>query len=181
MGKRLEILKELLPGAKRIGYLVHKYFWQTTLADDLKLVSQRAGISLIEGALENPIDRQEYTRVFEVLAREHADALIVAEAPENSANRQLILELASKAKLPTMYPWREYVTDGGLIGHVADLAALYRHAAGQVSEVLQGSRIEEIPFYQLSTYNLKINLKTAKELGLTVPPTLLSQADEVVE
>jgi putative ABC transport system substrate-binding protein len=158
-----------------------RYFWQTTLADDLKLISQRAGISLIEGALGNPIDRQEYVRVFAAMAEAHIDALIVAEAPENSANGRLIVELASKAKLPTMYPWREYVTDGGLIGHVADLAALYRHAAGQVSEILQGAKIEEIPFYQLSTYNLKINLKTAKELGLTIPPTLLSQADEVIE
>jgi putative ABC transport system substrate-binding protein len=181
MGKRFQIMRELLPNVIRIGFLNPKAFWQTPLANHVQVTAERAGVTLIKGALESPIDRLEYGRVFAAFAEEGVQALLVGGAGENLTNRRLIIELAARAKLPTMYPWREFVTDGGLIGHVADLVDKYRHAAHQVSEILRGAKVGEIPFNQSLTYKLVVNLKTAKELGLTVPPTLLAQADEVIE
>jgi putative ABC transport system substrate-binding protein len=118
------------------------------------VTAQQAGVTLIKGALESPIDRLEYGRVFEALAAERVQALVVGGAGENLTNRRLIIELAARAKLPTMYPWREFVSDGGLIGLAADLADAYRHMGRQVSEKLQGGKAGEIPFYQTSVHNL---------------------------
>lgn len=181
MGKRFEILRELVPNAVKIGFLGPKAFWQTGLSDHVEGTAKRAGVILIKAALGSPIDRMEYTLAFAALAEERVDALVMGAAAENLSNRRLIIELAAKGKLPTLYPWREFVTDGGLIGYVADLVGKYKHAAHQVSEILQGANVGDIPFNQESTYKLVINLKTAKQLGLTVPPTLLAQADEAIE
>jgi putative ABC transport system substrate-binding protein len=183
-GKRFEILRELLPNATRFGLLHPKAFFQTGLADHLQQTAQRAGVILINAALGNPIDRMEFTRAFAALADERVDALLVGAAAEHLSpisNRRLIIELAAKGKIPTLYPWREFVIDGGLIGHVADLVDKYRHAAHQVSEILRGANVGDIPFNQESTYKLLLNLNTAKELGLRIPPALLARADEVIE
>lgn len=141
---------------------------------------QRMGVALIVSPLENLID-QEYARAFALLAQERADVLLVASNAESRTHSRLIVELAAKGRLPTIYPYRDYMESGGLTAYAVDLVDLYRHAAGQVAQLLKGARVSDIPFYQATTFKLVINLKTAKVLNITVPSTLLARADEVIE
>jgi putative ABC transport system substrate-binding protein len=121
-------------------------------------------------SLESPIDQSEYARVFTLLAQERVDALLVASNAESRTHSRLIAELAAKGRLPAIYPYRDYMEVGGLLAYAVDLVDLYRHAAGQVAQLLKGARVSDIPFYQATTFKLVINLKTAKALGLAVPP-----------
>src|SRR5262249_202998 len=120
---------------------------------------------LDQGRAWKPIDRMEFTQVFAALAEEHVQTLLVGAAAENLTNRSVDHGTRGKGQTANYVPWREFVTDGGLIGHVADLMHKYRHAAHQVSEILKGAKVGEIPFHQGSTYKLVTNLKTANELG----------------
>jgi len=83
--------------------------------------------------------------------------------------------------MPAIYPYREYMDRGGLMAYAVDLVDLYRHAAGQAAQILGGAAVSEVPFYQATTFKLIINVKTASALGLTMPPSLLARADEVIE
>jgi putative tryptophan/tyrosine transport system substrate-binding protein len=93
----------------------------------------------------------------------------------------LIVELANKSRLPAMYPWRDYAEAGGLMAYGGDLGETGRRAADDVHEILNGAKAGDIPIYRPTKYELVINLKTAKALGLTIPPALLATADEVIE
>ena len=93
----------------------------------------------------------------------------------------MIIAIASRLRLPTIYPFRYYVTDGGLIGYGPDTLELFRRAAGYVDRILKGEKPADLPVQTPNKYELAINLKTASALGLTVPPTLLARADEVIE
>jgi putative tryptophan/tyrosine transport system substrate-binding protein len=99
----------------------------------------------------------------------------------NLANRELIVELAAQNRLPTMYPFRDFIDVGGLIAYALGRAELFRRAADQVDLILRGTKPADIPFYRPTKFELIINLKTAKALGLTIPPSLLAHADEVIE
>jgi len=116
------------------------------------------------------------------LARmQRAEALLVTDDIENVGRRQLIAELASKFRLPAIYAHRVFAEAGGLIVYGADIAEILRQAARQIDKILKGGNPGEIPFYQPAKFELIINLKAAKELGLTVPPSMLSLADELIE
>jgi putative ABC transport system substrate-binding protein len=95
--------------------------------------------------------------------------------------RQLIVELAEKNRLPAIYPWRDYMEAGGLMAYASDDRELWRRMAEDVHEILTGAKPGDIPIYQPSKFELIINLKAAQELGLTIPPSLLATADEVIE
>jgi putative ABC transport system substrate-binding protein len=123
----------------------------------------------------------EYRRAFASISQEGADAILVGASPDNYTNRRLIIELAGKARLPTMFVWREAAEVGGLMAYAVDLQELWRHAARQVDQIFKGASPGEIPYYQATKFKLIINLKTAKELGLSVPPGILAIADEVIE
>ena len=113
--------------------------------------------------------------------QEGVDALVVPDQAEHFNNRWLIVGFAEKARIPAIYPSRVFAEVGGLMAYGVDPQDLYRHAAEQVDQVLNGTKPSDIPFYQPTKLELVINLKTAKALGLTVPPTLLATADEVIE
>jgi putative ABC transport system substrate-binding protein len=95
--------------------------------------------------------------------------------------RRRLVDLAAKTRLPTVFPWREYVDAGGLMAYGADLADLFRRAATYVDRILKGAKPGDLPIEQPTKYELIINLKTAKALGLTIPPSLLQRADQVIE
>ena len=139
------------------------------------------GISLVGSLVDEPMHEVEYRRAFASISQEGVDAILVSTDPDNFSSRRLIVELAGKARLPTMFPWREPVELGGLMVYATDFPDLSRHAARQIDQILKGTSPGEIPVYQATKFEFVINLKTAKALGLTVPISLLGRADEVIE
>jgi len=129
----------------------------------------------------DPRDTREIERVVSVLAQVRDSGLIVGVSSAALIHRERIAELAARHKLPAVYPYRFYVTAGGLISYGPDLTGLYRRAAGYVDRILKGAKPADLPVQNPTKYELVINLKTAKALGLDVPPTLLARADEVIE
>jgi putative ABC transport system substrate-binding protein len=131
--------------------------------------------------LEGTLQETEYRRFFEVMAQEHADALYVGYEVESWMHRRLIVELAEKNRLPAIYSHREYVEDGGLMAYTFDDDELWTRAAGCIAQILNGASPGDIPIYQATKFDLLIKLKAADAIGLTIPPSLLYRANEVIE
>jgi putative tryptophan/tyrosine transport system substrate-binding protein len=123
----------------------------------------------------------EYADAFTQIARERPDAILVSHGAANIANQRLIAEFAARNRLPAMYSFREAVEDGGLIAYGVDLADVYRRAAGYVDRILKGAKPAELPVERPTKFELVINMKSARALGLEIPPMLLARADEVIE
>ena len=133
-------------------------------------------------AIAAPVrDTSELASVVAAQAREPSGGLIVTPSPLANRHRDLIIMLAARHRLPAVYAWRYYVTDGGLISYGIDLPDQNRRAAGYVDRILKGEKPADLPVQAPTKYELVINLKTAKALGVTVPPELLARADEVIE
>jgi putative ABC transport system substrate-binding protein len=178
-GKRLQMLKETIPSASRVGYLDLRAYWE---GDALSLLepSQKLQLSLMPLLVQEstPI---EFQRVFAEAAQNRPDAMMVHGRADITAHHQLIVQLADKYRLPAIYPWRDYVEAGGLMAYGGDLGEVGRRAADDVHQILNGTKPADIPIYQPTKYELVINLKAARSLGLTIPPALLAAADEVIE
>jgi putative tryptophan/tyrosine transport system substrate-binding protein len=178
-GKWLELLKQIAPFVKRVGVL--------------RDTANPAGIAqfgVIQGAAQSlgvevsPVsvrDAGEIERAFAALARSANGGLVVTGSASASVHRDLIIALAAKYKLPAVYGNRYLVIDGGLISFGSDLIDSYRRAAGYVDRILKGEKPADLPVQAPTKYETVINLKTARALGLTVPPSLLASADELIE
>ena len=129
----------------------------------------------------NVRDAGEIERAVAAFARAPNGGLIVTAGPSAQRHRELIITLAARHKLPTVYHNRYFVAAGGLISYGADFIDQYRHAAGYVDRILKGEKPGDLPVQAPTKYELVINLKTAKALGISVPPSLLARADEVIE
>ena len=125
--------------------------------------------------------RRDYEAALAVVTRERADALFVASGGPGFAYRQLLVEFAAKNRLPAVSSYREFPVAGGLMSYGPSLADLYRRAAGYVAKILKGVNPADLPIEQPTKFELVINLKTAKALGLTIPPSVLARADEVIQ
>jgi putative ABC transport system substrate-binding protein len=180
-GKRLATLLEVVPGASRVGFLVTDYMWQTAEGSVMRDAAARTSVSVVGSRLSGAMQEAEYRRVFENMKQDKAQALLVSAAPENYAQRRLIVDLANQARLPAIYPFRDYVGLGGLMAYSVDIADLFRRMAGYADLIFKGANPAEMPIYQATKFELAINLKTAKALGLELPATLLARADEVIE
>jgi putative ABC transport system substrate-binding protein len=180
-GKRLEFLREAVPNASRVGFLTYRLSWEGAQGKVLREAARAAGIELLGPPLDDPIQPPEYERVVTLMARHSAHALIVGDTSNNFTYRRLIVDLAEVNRLPAIYPYREYLRLGGLMGYAIDSEELLRHAAGQVDRILRGEKPGEIPYYQAATFQLIVNLKTARALGVDMPPALLARTDEVIE
>jgi putative ABC transport system substrate-binding protein len=179
--KCLERLHEVVPAASTIGYVASSVVWENRYSSALRQAAQRMKLSLVGPPLAAPFDEPEYRRVFAAMEGHGVDALIVNPQPENTTNLKLIAELALKYRWPALFWYREFTDFGGLMAYGVDLVDLYHRAADQVGEILKGTRPGDLPFDQPTKFPMIINLKTAKALGLTIPPTLLIAADEVIE
>jgi putative ABC transport system substrate-binding protein len=126
-------------------------------------------------------DANEMERGIAAFGRSGNGGLIVTANSSGTSHRQAIIASAARHRLPVVYPFRYFVAAGGLISYGPDLANQYRRAAGYVDRILKGEKPADLPVQKPTKYELAINLKTAKALGLTVPPTLLARADEVIE
>jgi putative ABC transport system substrate-binding protein len=179
--KRLQLVQEVVPTAAKMGYLQLRSSWGLAQGKAVQDAARRLGIYLSGPPLEYPIRETEYRRVLGTMAQEHVDGLIVSDIADNFTYRRLIVRLAEEARLPALYPYRTYFDEGGLIVYGSDLAALYRWVANCMDQILRGAKPGEIPIYLESKFELLINLKAAKALGLTIPTSLLVRADEVIE
>jgi putative ABC transport system substrate-binding protein len=183
-GKRLALLHELIPAASKMGFLfvgASRDLAGSPMAAATRQAAQQAGITLVGPPLEGAIQEADYRRVFKLMTQERAEALIVSDQSEQLTYSRLIIELAEKSRLPAIFPYRFFAEQGGLIAYGTDLADEFRRAAGYISRILQGAKPSEMPIDQATKFELIINLKTAKALGLTVPQILLAGADEVIE
>jgi putative ABC transport system substrate-binding protein len=129
----------------------------------------------------NLLDPSEIERAVAAFARSANGGLIVLPGGSATAHRGLIVALAAQHKLPAIYPGRHFITSGGLISYEPDYVDQYQRAAGYVDRILRGEKPADLPIQMPTKYELVVNLKTAKALGLEVPPTLLARADEVIE
>ena len=181
IGKRMGLLVEAMPKLSTVGYLVSRPYWEDPRGAAAREAAKQAGISLKAALLGSAFNEAEYQRVFRSMEQDRADALMVSEDAEHVTNRATIVELAAKGRIPTIYPFREFVEVGGLMAYSIDLADIYRRAANLIDKILRGANPGDIPFYQPTKFELSINLKTAKALGLEMPAMLLARADEVIE
>jgi putative ABC transport system substrate-binding protein len=177
-GKRLELLKEIVPNLSRVA--VFGSSTQSNYAQflkELELASKAFGVKLHNLDLLGPKDIET---AFRAAAREHAGAVLVLASPVALSQRQQILDLAVKSRLPIIFPQNEYVEDGGLMSYAPSYADLFRRAAIYVDKILKGAKPADLPVEQPTKFEFTINLKAAKQIGLTVPPNVLVRADRVI-
>jgi ABC-type uncharacterized transport system substrate-binding protein len=153
--------------------------WEGPTGHVLRDAGGQLGISL-NGMLLPEGTPLEIERVFTAMARQRPDGVLVTGEGDQYAHRQLIVELAEKSRVPALYATGDYVERGGLMGYVADEEAR-RRLVDDVHQIFSGAKLGDLPIYQAIKFNFVINSKTAKVLGLTIPPTLLARADEVIE
>jgi putative ABC transport system substrate-binding protein len=178
-GKRLEYLRQLVPSATSVAVLVHADNPATKpLLRDLSASAVALGVQIIVTSVKS---EQELERAFEELALRRPGALIVGADPLLTSRSKQIVALAMRHKLPAIYTTADWARAGGLIAWGVSLVDQYRLAGIYVGKILKGAKPEDLPVLQPIKYELVINLKTAKELGLAMPPTLLALADEVIE
>jgi putative ABC transport system substrate-binding protein len=177
--KRLELLSELVPQAKRVVLLVNpKNPNAEAIIQETQEAARARGVQLdiFMASTESEIDA-----AFSSLVQRHAGALLVGGDPLFTSRRQQIVALAARYAVPAVYEFREYTAAGGLISYAPNLAAIYRQVGAYAGRILAGAKPADLPVQQPTSIELVINLKTAKALGLTVPQSLLQRADEVIE
>jgi putative tryptophan/tyrosine transport system substrate-binding protein len=179
MPKRPEVLKETIPGLTRVGYLANPgYAVHQAQLSEMSAAARGLGLTL------HPVEARatsEFEEAFARLAAFQVGALIVQQDDLFRAHRVAIVDLASQRRLPGMYVFSVYPQSGGLMSYGADPVDLHRRAAGHVDRILKGAKPSELPVERPTKFELVINLKTAKALGLTIPPSLLVRADQVIE
>jgi putative ABC transport system substrate-binding protein len=180
--KRLELLKEALPRVSRVAALWHPdaYAERTTRAmlQETEAAARTLGVQLQLVEVRRP---DEFDRAFSTMTRERAEALIVLPSPMLFTERRRIVDLAARHRLPAMYQAREFVELDGLIAYGASIPDLWRRAATYVDKILKGAKPADLPVEQPTKFELAINLKTAQALGITIPSSLLFQADRVIQ
>ncbi len=179
LGKRLQILKEAIPLAIKVASL------QSGPGDNstglaFREAAQHLGIALIVNFLPY-VGEAQIRRTFADLTQQQVGAAIIDEGGSFLAHGALVVELAGKHHLPIIYPYRDYVDLGGLMAYAPELGELAQRLANDVHQILNGAKPGDIPFYQPTKFQLIINLKAAKALGLELPSTLIARADEVIE
>ena len=178
-GKWLELLREIAPGLTRVGVLRDPAV--TTGIGQFGAIQTAAPSFGIEVSPINLRDAPEIERAVAAFARSSNGGLIATGSALTVVHRELLVSLGARHKLPTIYLGRHYAAAGGLMSYGPDFVDQYRRAAGYVDRILKGEKPADLPVQAPSKYELVINLKTARVLGLTVPPTLLARADEVIE
>src|SRR6266446_3633306 len=177
--KRLDLLSELVPQARVIALLVNPNNPQTdSIIRAMQESARTKGVTL---QLLSVSTEKEFDAAFASLVQLHADALLVVGDPLFFIRREQLVALASRYAVPAIYQYREFADSGGLISYGPSLASAFRQAGVYAGRILKGEKPADLPVQQPTTFALVINLKTAKALGLAVPPSLLARADEVIE
>jgi len=179
VGKRLELLREMVPKLSRVAVLWDPQVAGSTLSwKELQLPARQLGVQLHSLEVRSPNDLD---KAFEDATRARAGALFVTGATVITQNLKRIAGLAAKSRLPSIFQWSEFADAGGLVAYGPDRADLYRRAATYVDKILKGAKPGDLPVEQPTKFELVINLKTAKALGITIPQSVLFRADRVIE
>jgi putative ABC transport system substrate-binding protein len=179
VGKLLELLKQAVPDVSRVALLVNANDRAKNERLEAAAVAARAlGVQLQVVEARSPADLD---RAFSDMTRARAGALAVLPTPMFSIERRRLVDLAANSRLPTMFPYSEFVDAGGLMAYGPNLVDLSRRSATYVDKILKGAKPSDLPVEEPTKFDLVINLKTAKALGLTIPPSLLARADQVVQ
>ena len=176
--ERLELLRELVPGLHRLAVIVRDDPGLDQKLQDIRSDAQRKGI---EALMLEATTAKALELAFARLRGDRSEAVYVASGPFGPVKRARTIALAAEARLPAMYSFRIFPVDGGLMSFAADYVDLFRRAAGFVDKILKGGKPAAMPVEPPRKFDLTVNLKTAKALGLTIPPTMLAAADEVIE
>ena len=181
-GKCLEQLTRAVPGMRRVAALWqpggHGEFTDKRMLAQVETAARGLGLRLHRFEAKDPKD---FPRAFAEMARARSGGVTVLPSNMFFNERKQLVALAAKHRLPSMYPWRELVEAGGLMSYGLHIPDLYRRAATYVDKILKGAKPADLPVEQPTKFELVINMKTAKALGLTIPPSLLQRADHVVE
>jgi putative tryptophan/tyrosine transport system substrate-binding protein len=174
--KRLSLLKEVLPRVSRVAV-----FWDPATDTQLKATQEAARSLNVTLQVLEVRSQNDLTGAFQAATRERPEALNVFASPLLSTMQQAIVDFAATKKFPAIYQWKEHAQGGGLMSYGPSLADMWRQTARVVGKILKGAKPADLPIEQPTKFELAINLKTAKALGLTIPPSLLARADQVIE
>jgi putative ABC transport system substrate-binding protein len=186
-GKRVDILKETFPKMTRMAYLWHPLAVSDSAADttsgnpsydQAEKATKTAGVQLLSYKVRT---LAEIEKAFADMPKVRPDALLVLQSPLMTLNSKKIVELALKQRLPGMYPTRQFAEEGGLMAYGPLIGDLYRRAATYVDKILKGAKPADLPVEQPMKFEFVVNLKTAKQIGLTIPPNVLARADKVIK
>jgi putative tryptophan/tyrosine transport system substrate-binding protein len=177
--KRLELLKETLPNIRRVAVLGNP----RNPAYKTQLAEVQAAAKLLELQLQIVQSRapEEFATAFSAMTKERIPALLVLTDAMFNAQRQRIVELAASSRIPAIYDFKEFAEAGGLMSYGADIDEVYRRAAIYVDKIIKGSKPGELPVEQPTEFQFLINLKAAKQIGVTIPPNVLARADKVIK
>ena len=175
----MEVLKEAVPKVTRVGVLSNPMNPDSPLS--LKGVEAAARSLGVQFRVQEVRDPTEFDKAFEATTRERAGALMVLPDPMFVSQRGRIVALAAKSRLPAMYAHLEYIDAGGLMFYGASLADMWRRAATYVDKILKGAKPADLPVEQPKKFEFIVNLKAAKQIGLTIPPNVLARADRVIK
>jgi putative ABC transport system substrate-binding protein len=181
-GKRIALLREIVPTMSKLGCLALRLSWNGPVTGPaIRAAAETAGLNLAVALLEIGASEADYRAAVESISRDGANAVMVDSSPETRQNSTLIAKLLGDAKLPAIFHNVEAVEAGGLMAYSFDVIELYKRVANNIDAILRGASPGDIPFYQVTKFELSINLKTAKQLGLSVPPALAAFTDKVIE
>ena len=181
-GKRIALLREIIPTLSKLGCLALQLSWNGPVSGPaIRAAAETAALPLAVALVEFGASEADYRTAIEGISRDGANAVMVVDSPELFQNGALVAKLVSDAKLPAIFFHPEAVEAGGLMAHSFDLIELYQRAANTIDAILRGAKPGDIPIYQVTKFELSINLKTAKQLGLFIPPVVVASADKVIE
>jgi putative ABC transport system substrate-binding protein len=178
-GKQLELLKEILPKLSRVAVLGTSTSPGT--AQELKEAELAAGAFGVKLQYLNVLDPKDIEAGFRAASKERTDAVLMLNSAILLSQRTQLTDLAAKTRLPAIYPWPEFVEDGGLMSYGVNLTYLHRRAATYVDKILKGAKPSDLPVEQPTKFEFIINLKAAKQIGLTIAPNVLARADKVIK
>jgi putative tryptophan/tyrosine transport system substrate-binding protein len=180
-GKRLYLLGQAVPGLKRVAFISTPGVWNNPGGRAVRDAAASLGIQLTSVPLTSPYNEAEYRRVLRSIQKDQFDAVVISDENEHNAFRILIAQLIGQAHLPAIFNFRDQAEAGGLMSYSWDLKSTARRNAQQIAEILRGASPADMPYFQETNFELVVNLKTAKELGLELPDGLVAAAAAVIE
>ena len=178
--KRLQIMKEAMPSVEKVVYLASNNRLDGIVGDSYRAAARQLGLVLTETFLSQ-VDEAQLRRSFAEMAERGTDAILIEDSGSFLALRALLVELAANSRIPVVYTYRDYIDAGGLMAFAPDLGELAERMASDVHQIFEGAKAADLPFYLPNKFQLIVNLKTAKAIGVEIAPSLLARADEVIE